>query len=40
VLGARELDPALVDDTLGVVLKYREDVERVRRRGTGALAPG
>jgi MoxR-like ATPase len=40
VLGARELDPALVEDTLGVVLKYREDVERVRRRGTGALAPG
>jgi MoxR-like ATPase len=40
VLGARELDPALIDDTLGVVLKYREDVERVRRRGIDAAAPG
>lgn len=40
VLGARELDPDLVADTLGVVLKYREDIERVRRRGTDAIAPG
>ncbi|HTC86558.1 MAG TPA: MoxR family ATPase, partial [Candidatus Acidoferrum sp.] len=29
-LGARELKPALVDETLGVVLKYEEDVRRVR----------
>jgi MoxR-like ATPase len=29
-LGARELDPAIVDETLGVVLKYEEDIRRVR----------
>jgi len=29
-LGARELQPALVDETLGVVLKYEEDVRRIR----------
>jgi MoxR-like ATPase len=29
-LGAPALDPQLVDDTLGVVLKYEEDVRRVR----------
>jgi MoxR-like ATPase len=29
-LGARELAPDLVDDTLGVLLKYEEDVRRVR----------
>ena len=29
-LGARELAPALVDETLGVLLKYEEDVRRVR----------
>lgn len=31
VLGAHELSDAAVDDTLGVVLKYREDVETVRQ---------
>jgi len=35
-LGARELRPALVDETLGVVLKYEEDVRRVR----GTVAAG
>jgi MoxR-like ATPase len=35
-LGARELAPALVDETLGVLLKYEEDVRRVR----GATAAG
>ncbi|MGA7271737.1 MAG: MoxR family ATPase [Acidimicrobiia bacterium] len=30
VLGADELTDGVVDDTLGVVLKYREDVEAVR----------
>ena len=25
-----ELDPSIVDDTLGIVLKYREDIEAVR----------
>ncbi len=29
-LGARELAPELVDETLGVVLKYEEDIRRVR----------
>ncbi len=29
-LGARELAPDLVDETLGVLLKYEEDVRRVR----------
>jgi len=35
-LGARELAPALVDETLGVLLKYEEDVRRIR----GATAAG
>ena len=29
-LGARELSPELVDETLGVVLKYEEDIRQVR----------
>jgi MoxR-like ATPase len=29
-LGARELAPELVDETLGVVLKYEEDIRQVR----------
>jgi MoxR-like ATPase len=29
-LGARELSPALVDETLGVVLKYEEDIRQIR----------
>jgi MoxR-like ATPase len=29
-LDKRELDPAAVDDTLGVVLKYQDDIARVR----------
>jgi MoxR-like ATPase len=40
VLGAHELDKASVDDTLGVVLKYREDVELVTREGTEKFAAG
>ena len=40
VLGATELDPATVDDTLGVILKYREDVEMVRARGAETLVHG
>jgi MoxR-like ATPase len=35
-LGARELAPDVVDETLGVLLKYEEDVRRVR----GAAAAG
>jgi MoxR-like ATPase len=37
VLGAQELTPGIVDETLGVVLKYREDLEEVRRIGVDAL---
>ena len=36
-LGARELAPALVDETLGVVLKYEEDIRQVRGEGTRRL---
>jgi MoxR-like ATPase len=36
-LGARELDAATVDVTLGTVLKYREDQERVRAHGVEEL---
>ena len=32
VLGAGELTAELVEDTLGVIVKYREDVEQVRAR--------
>jgi MoxR-like ATPase len=43
-LGAAELTPAVVDDTLGVVLKYEEDVRGVRgetaRQMLEELAPG
>ena len=35
-LGARELAPDLVDETLGVLLKYEEDVRRVRGATTAA----
>ena len=33
-LGARELSPELVDETLGVVLKYEEDIRQVRGDAT------
>src|SRR4029078_7172241 len=33
-LGARELAPDLVDETLGVVLKYEEDIRQVRGDAT------
>ncbi|HEY6746995.1 MAG TPA: MoxR family ATPase [Mycobacteriales bacterium] len=36
-LGAPGLDPALAAATLGAVVKYREDVERVRSLDIGAL---
>jgi MoxR-like ATPase len=35
-LGARELTPAIADETLGVVLKYEEDVRRIRGATTAA----
>ena len=37
VLGRDELDPTVVDETLGVVLKYQEDVESVRSTGVATL---
>jgi MoxR-like ATPase len=39
-LGARDLDPALAAVTLGAVLKYREDTERIVRRGLESLLNG
>ena len=38
-LGARELAPELVDETLGVVLKYEEDIRQVRGDGDAPI-PG
>ncbi len=38
VLGSRDLDASSVEDTLGVVLKYREDVERVLELGPDRVA--
>jgi MoxR-like ATPase len=39
-LGARELDPDTAAVTLGAVLKYREDTDRVAERGIDALLNG
>jgi MoxR-like ATPase len=39
-LGARDLDPDTAAVTLGTVLKYREDTERVIEGGIGALFNG
>ena len=36
-LGQQELEAGVVDDTLGSVLKYHEDVERVRDAGLREL---
>lgn len=35
ILGATELSEGAIEDTLGVVLKYREDVETVRAHRAG-----
>ncbi len=37
VLGATSLTPGLADDTLGVVLKYQEDIARIRAEGVADL---
>lgn len=37
VLGAEDLRPEVVDETLGVILKYREDIERLRTKGVDTL---
>jgi MoxR-like ATPase len=39
-LGAREMDPDIAARTLGAVLKYREDTERVHALARGALFGG
>jgi MoxR-like ATPase len=39
-LGARELDPDVAARTLGAVLKYREDTDRVHALARGALFGG
>jgi len=39
-LGARELAPGLVDETLGVLLKYEEDVRRIRGTAAAGLVAG
>jgi hypothetical protein len=39
-LGARDLDPDTAAVTLGTVLKYREDTERVVEGGIEALFDG
>jgi MoxR-like ATPase len=39
VLGATTLDPQTANDTLGVVLKYQEDIERVRGGGVERIIP-
>lgn len=40
VLGSTELDPKVVDETLGVVLKYQEDITRIRAEGVERLIAG
>ncbi|MCP4966277.1 MAG: MoxR family ATPase [bacterium] len=40
VLGAAELSPGVVDETLGVVLKYQEDIARIRAEGVERLIAG
>ncbi len=39
-LGTRTLDPDVAAATLGAVLKYREDIDRVRATGLAALVEG
>ena len=36
-VGVDDLDEVVMDDTIGSLLKYREDQERVRERGFGDL---
>ncbi|MGQ0847604.1 MAG: AAA family ATPase [Actinomycetota bacterium] len=37
ILNADRLAPAVIDETLGAVLKYREDIDRVREVGVATL---
>jgi len=36
-IGAMSLDPATVQDTLGVLLKYQDDIARLRAGDTARL---
>ena len=36
-LDREELDVSVVDDTLGAILKYQDDIEQVRKHGVGKL---
>ena len=36
-LDQTELDPSVIDETLGIMLKYREDVQAVRGEPARAL---
>jgi MoxR-like ATPase len=40
VLNTRELNPERIDETLGVLLKYRDDIERIRREDLAAMIEG
>jgi hypothetical protein len=37
LVGVDDLDASAIDTTLGTLLKYREDQDRVRSRGFGDL---
>jgi hypothetical protein len=37
LVGVDDLDAAAIDTTIGTLLKYREDQDRVRSRGFGDL---
>jgi hypothetical protein len=39
-LGVSRIDEAVLERTLGTVLKYREDHERVREHGLAAIVAG
>jgi MoxR-like ATPase len=39
VLDRTVLDPNTVDDTLGALLKYQDDMEAVRKRGVQTMLP-
>ena len=39
-LGARDLTPELVDETLGVILKYEEDIRQLRGEQTKRMVSG
>jgi hypothetical protein len=36
-LGAAELTPELIQDTAGVILKYHDDIERLRTLGADSF---